>query len=47
MIVSCYLSVVLGFNASPCAAQAGLSLQEAIDKALQTRAGLKAEAERA
>jgi outer membrane protein, heavy metal efflux system len=43
--------LVIGLNARPCLAQtglaqAGLSLQEAIDKALQTRASLRAEVER-
>ncbi|HYM07302.1 MAG TPA: TolC family protein [Terriglobales bacterium] len=38
--------VLILLNAGPCLAQAGLTLQEAIDKALQSRASLKAEAER-
>ena len=38
--------VLILLNAGPCLAQAGLNLQQAIDKALQSRASLKAEAER-
>ena len=46
-IVSFFGVVVLVFiNRVPCLAQAGLSLQEAVDKALHSRASLMAEAER-
>ena len=38
--------VLIFFGTVPCLAQAGLSLQEAIDRALQSRASLMAEAER-
>jgi cobalt-zinc-cadmium efflux system outer membrane protein len=39
-------AIMLGWNASPGRAQAGLSLQDAVNQALQSRASLKAEAER-
>jgi cobalt-zinc-cadmium efflux system outer membrane protein len=38
--------ILIFFNTVPCRAQAGLSLQEAVDKALHSRASLMAEAER-
>jgi cobalt-zinc-cadmium efflux system outer membrane protein len=41
-----YFVVFMFLDTGPCRAQARLSLQEAIDKALQSRASLKAEAER-
>jgi cobalt-zinc-cadmium efflux system outer membrane protein len=39
-------AIWLGWNAAPCRAQTGLSLQDAVAQALQSRASLKAEAER-
>jgi outer membrane protein, heavy metal efflux system len=39
-------AIWLGWNAAPCRAQAGLSLRDAVTQALQSRASLKAEAER-
>src|SRR4029078_5135938 len=46
---SCFLARVflVGLNADLCQAQAPLSQEEAVSKALQSRASLKAEAERA
>jgi outer membrane protein, heavy metal efflux system len=38
--------IFVGFNGGPCRAQAGLSLSDAINRALQSRASLKAESER-
>jgi cobalt-zinc-cadmium efflux system outer membrane protein len=45
--IICFVSLVIsGFNAGRCPAQLRLSLDEAVNRALQSRASIKAEAER-